>query len=293
INEQVEAFYEKLADSTERENLVASATKVLRQRRNSLERRLVRAKSRLTEAESADRIQLHGDLIAANLHRIKSGDRWVEAQDYTNDNSSITIELRPTLSPRANAERYYHRAKKARRRRAALSEEVQNLEPRLNDTMAKLEEVGDAEISQLHRLLEEISAPARGRSKAGVATPGLQFVSGRFTILVGRNARENDLLLRHHVRGNDLWLHTRDYPGGYVFVRAQKGRTVPLDVLLDAGNLAVHYSKAKANGRAELYYTQVKYLRRAKNGPPGLVLPTNERNLSVVVEQDRLARLLA
>ena len=67
---------------------------------------------------------------------------------------------------------------------------------------------------------------------------------------------------------------------------------MPLEVLLDAGNLAVHFSKARANGRAELYYTSVKYLRRSRNGPPGLVLPTQEKNLSVVVDQGRLQRLL-
>jgi predicted ribosome quality control (RQC) complex YloA/Tae2 family protein len=140
--------------------------------------------------------------------------------------------------------------------------------------------------------VEKTAAIAGAKSEPGAVTPGLLFNSGEFTILIGRNAKENDQLLRRHVRGNDLWLHTRDYPGGYVFIRAQKGKSVPLDVLLDAGNLAVHFSKAKANGRAELYYTQVKHLRRVKGGPLGLVLPTHEKNLGVVVDQIRLDRLL-
>ncbi len=63
--------------------------------------------------------------------------------------------------------------------------------------------------------------------------------------------------------------------------------------MLDAGNLAVYYSKARKNGKADLYYTQVKYLRRAKNGPKGRVLPTQEKNLSIVLDQKRLARLEA
>ncbi len=72
-------------------------------------------------------------------------------------------------------------------------------------------------------------------------------------------------------------LHTRDYPGGYVFIRNQPGKSVPLEVLLDAGNLALFYSKARQSGKGDLYYTQVKYLRRAKDGPTGLVLPTQEK----------------
>ena len=128
--------------------------------------------------------------------------------------------------------------------------------------------------------------------RKGEERPGLEFTSGSWTVWVGRNARENDVLLRRWVRGNDLWLHTRDLPGGYVFVRALKGKTFPLEVLLDAGNLAVWYSRAKSEGRADLYYTAVKYLRRAKDGPLGLVLPTQEKNLTIVVDPLRIERLM-
>jgi hypothetical protein len=41
-----------------------------------------------------------------------------------------------------------------------------------------------------------------------------------------------------------------------------------------------------------VYYTQVKYLRRARGGAPGLVLPTQEKNLQVRLDPQRLARLL-
>jgi len=97
--------------------------------------------------------------------------------------------------------------------------------------------------------------------------------------------------LRRHARGNDVWLHTRDYPGAYVFVKVIPGKSIPLDTLLDAGNLAVYYSKARSSGYAELYYTRVKYLRRPREGKKGLVLPTQERNLSVKLDPVRLDRL--
>ena len=108
---------------------------------------------------------------------------------------------------------------------------------------------------------------------------------------MGRDAAENDALLRRHVKGNDLWLHARDYPGSYVFIKQRSGKTVPLDILLDAGNLAIFYSKGRNNGEGDLFYTPVKYLRRAKDGPKGLVLPTHEKNLHVKVDGERLREL--
>ena len=121
--------------------------------------------------------------------------------------------------------------------------------------------------------------------------PGLHYEVDGWTIMVGRTASENDELLRHYVKSLDMWLHTRDFAGGYVFIKARKDKSVPLEILLYAGNLAVYHSKARKNGQADLYYTQVKHLRRAKNGPKGLVLPTQEKNIFIKLDEEKLRRL--
>jgi predicted ribosome quality control (RQC) complex YloA/Tae2 family protein len=121
--------------------------------------------------------------------------------------------------------------------------------------------------------------------------PGLSFRRGDWLLIVGRDAAENDALLRGHVKGNDLWLHARDFPGSYVFIKQRSGKSFPLEILLDAGNLAVFYSKGRNNGRGDLFYTPVKFLRRAKNGPKGLVIPTREKNLHITLDEKRLKEL--
>ena len=121
--------------------------------------------------------------------------------------------------------------------------------------------------------------------------PGLTFYYNDWILYVGRTAAENDELLRHHVRGKDMWLHVRDYSGGYVFIKNKNGKTVPLPVLIAAGNLAVFYSKARRNGQADLYYTAVKNLRRAKGAPKGTVLPSNEKNLLIKLDKEILKQL--
>ena len=163
------------------------------------------------------------------------------------------------------------------------------------DKIARLEKEYEAITKEqnpvrIEQMLRKDTKPKQQEKKTH---PGLDFTVDGWYILVGRDANENDELLRRHVRGSDMWLHTRDCPGGYVFIKYRAGKTIPLDLMLDAGNLAVYYSKARKNGKADLYYTQVKYLRRAKNGPKGRVLPTQEKNLSIVLDQKRLARLEA
>ncbi len=93
------------------------------------------------------------------------------------------------------------------------------------------------------------------------------------------------------MRGNDWWFHARDWPGAYVFVKAQPGKSLPLETMIDAATLAVHFSKGKTSGQGDVYYTQVKFLRRAKGAKKGTVLPTQEKNLHVKIDSERIERL--
>ncbi len=237
-----------------------------------------------------------GDLLSASIHLLKPHSEWVSVPDWTKEGAVATIALDPKLSPSENVAAYYNRYQKAKGTWENACVEYEGAVRHLEQEKEKFEQAlcdsGDVakDILRLQKMLQQ-NAPVQETGKG--RTPGLACTSGQFTILVGRNAKENDELLRHYVRGNDYWMHTRDCPGGYVFIKYLKDKSVPLDVLLDAANLALVFSKAKNAGKADLYYTQVKYLRRAKDGKTGLVLPTQEKNLAIQLDEKRLARLLS
>lgn len=290
VNAQVESHYSRLLDGEELALLIQRVERIVNNREGALRKSLQAARERQEKYENPEGYKEFGDLLMTYLYKIKKGARWVTVEDYYNGNREVRIELDPTLSPEKNAEAYYKRAAKARGGRERVVEETANITSQL----AALEEqrktlLENPDLEVLRIFLADL--PAKQEAQSSVKIPGLQFFTRGFTIYVGRTAKENDALLRHHVRGNDTWLHARDYPGAYVFIRALPGKSIPLEVLLDAGNLALFYSKARSGGRGELYYTQVKYLRRAKDGPLGLVLPTQEKNLSIVLDEERLHRL--
>jgi predicted ribosome quality control (RQC) complex YloA/Tae2 family protein len=246
------------------------------------------------EFEECGKFKEIGDLITSSLHIMPEGERWLTTENYYRDNEPVDIELDPSRTPAENAERYYQKYRKAKSGLAHVRTELAAAEEKLrelDEREKQLAESGDpAFIEKTIReyRVKKKQVPARPEEKM----PGLRFKSGNFTILVGRNAKENDALLRRHVQGSDYWLHSRDYPGGYVFIKAIKGKSVPLDTLLDAGNLALYYSKGKKSGTGELYYTLVKYLRRAKHGKQGTVIPTQEKNLSITLDSARIQGLL-
>ncbi len=296
-NQRVERHYAELEGAQERERLLGSARSRLERRENRILAGLETLRQRRESQGEPSQLRRCGELILANLQAVEPGTRWLTAEDFEAGGPPLRIELDPRLDPAQNAESYFRRYRKARAGLERLGEDIRSLERELEAVLRKsqaLENVEDpAALAELAAQEEAAKKASRARGEAkGDGPPGLAFASGMFRLLVGRSAAENDALLRRHVRGNDTWVHARDAPGAYVFIRSLPGKSVPLDTLLDAANLALHYSKAKGSGKGDVYYTQVKYLRRAKEGPPGLVLPTQERNLHVRLDPQRLARLL-
>ena len=259
--------------------------------------RLVGRLRRECEAASGhERLQHLGNLLLANLARIEPGARRVVVDDY-HTGSSTAIDLASDLAPAENAQHYFERAKRARRRLASARVRLAQAERELAAAHA-----GDAPVMPRQtgaRTLGPAAPPARGAAAARAPGGVRQFVSGGFTLLVGRSAAQNDAALRA-ARGNDWWFHCRDFPGAHVFVRHSGARSVPLETLLDAGSLAVFFSKARTAGHADVYYTQVKYLRRpgarGRSGTPaeaGRVIPMRERNLFIKLQPERIERLLS
>jgi len=257
--------------------------------------RISAALDRLREKEAffmdAARFKSYGDLILSNIAEIKPGDKWMEAEC---GGVIVRIELDPRKTPAAQAQKYYEQYRKEKSGLAEIQREIAAGERELQEVTEKLSRLlSEDNPLVLAKLLKSggTSRSPAPSSKKEKPRPGLSFRRGDWLIIVGRDARENDELLRRHVKGNDLWLHARDYHGSYVFIRQRAGKTVPLDILLDAGNLAIFYSKGRNNGEGDLFYTPVKYLRRAKDGPKGLVIPTQEKNLHIKVDETRLRSL--
>jgi predicted ribosome quality control (RQC) complex YloA/Tae2 family protein len=292
FNERLEREFRDLETSGNVERLAAAADAELEMSENKILANLESLTARLSEYGSLDRFKELGELVTSNLHTVVRGQRWLKVEDFFHDNAPVEIELKPDLTPAQNAEVYYERHRKARLGRSRVEEEIAHLRM----TLERIRRQRAAAASNPDpAVLSTVASKAAGARKPLIdaGTPGLVLFSNSFRIIVGRTAKENDELLRKKVRGNDWWFHARDWPGAYVFVKAQAGKSLPLETMLDAAALAVHYSKGKTSGQGDVYYTQVKYLRRAKGAKRGTVLPTQEKNLHIRLDPARIEKLRA
>ena len=286
FNSYIDWWYSEHAANLSTESLLEKAEKWYNVRHSKMEAALENLLNKKKSFENAGQLKHQGDLILTFGHLIDGSSKFLECEDYETG-KTLRILIDPKKSAQENAQDYYKNYKKA-------TSGIEDLERDIETARRQIEKL-DEQYRQIcteknpvkiEQLLRRDTTPTQQKKKSH---PGLDYTINGWYILVGRDASENDELLRHHVRGDDLWLHVRDFPGGYVFIKARKGKTVPLDILLDAANLAVYYSKARTNSKVDLYYTHVKYLRRAKNGPKGLVIPTQEKNLCITPDSSRVS----
>lgn len=313
LSERIDTFYANRAGDLSRENLLGLAQQRYDRKSAALAVRRAEFEKLRSEYAEADRYRQIGDILMAATRPVtqpatrsedgersqdgmapaKPGERRkgdiVECFDFYR-NETLFVRIDPAATLVENARHYYEKYRKAA--------------SGLDDILEELRKI-DVESQKLDAWLLKIKseqdpfAMAKALQKAGTVREKplrryacLSLEDKGWTMLVGRSGKENDELLRHEVRGSDLWLHARDYSGSYVFIKAQKNKTFPLDIMIDAARLAIYYSKARKNLRGNVYYTFVKYLRRAKDGPKGLVIPTLEKNLFVDFDESEIKDLL-
>ena len=310
FNEQVDLYYTTLAQDSQAEVLLEQAERWYNAKKSRLEGALDRLIEKRDDFKNAEQWKHQGDLILTFAHLFpsralksksslrqegesiqpqsaESNRQYLECEDYESG-KTVRIKIDPFKSAQENAALFYETYKKQSGALESLEHDIaqtQKTISELDKTYAKMRE--ERNPLKLEQFLRKAKKPKQQDKKE----PGLRYEINGWSLLVGRDAGENDELLRRYAKGSDTWMHTRDCAGGYVFIKNRAGKTVPLDILLYAGNLAVYYSKARKNAAADLYYTQVKHLRRAKNAPKGTVIPTNEKNIHIKLDEAKLRYL--
>lgn len=93
-----------------------------------------------------------------------------------------------------------------------------------------------------------------------------------FQILVGMNARSNDVLTFREAAPQDLWLHAAGVPGSHVVIRQPSDADIPGSVERRAAELAAFHSKARAaRGKVEVHICRAADVSKPRGAPPGTV----------------------
>ena len=300
ISEIIDKFYE---ERSQNERLAQKSSGIIKIVNNNLDRcrkKISLHKSNLLKSQNRDKYKMYGDLITANIYRINYGDSVLITENfYSEKQEEIEISLKQDISPSANAQRYYKLFNKAK----TTEEYSKNELKKAQDEEYYLETVIEAlEIAQSATDIEDIKeelteqgyiSKLKKHNKKSVAKPKpLKFeTSDGYTVLVGRNNKENDYLTLKDSYSTDIWLHTKIIPGSHTIIKTKGDADVPENTIYEAACLAAYYSKARNSSQVPVDYTIVKNIKKPNGSKPGFVIYDNYNTVYISPNEEIVNKL--
>lgn len=303
ISSCLEFVFNRLSEEAQKENYYHTIEKALKNHWEKLEKREQFLEVRKKEIANCEEYKKKGELIKANCWNIKPGIREITVFDYTDTcQNPIIVSLNPELTPLENARHYFKKYKKLQFNRDNIEKQIKENEKfrhELKTMMKKFSESKDSleELSLLYQQLmkwnyiqKDKKVPSRRKTEQAPAINKFLSPDG-WTILVGKNNKQNEYMLRHLTSGNDFWLHHQTRPGSHVIIKNHKNLEVPpYSTLLFAARLAGFYSKTKDKEQALIVYTLRKYVRKPRNTRMGKVIYSNEKTIPVTMNHQEIKK---
>ena len=281
FSQLMDDFYSTRRAADLKKNLSSALRRTLDNHRSRLERKLGKQRQELLTAQKREDLKKKADLINSNIYAIRSGDSKATVVDYFDpEMPTVEIPLDPELSPQQNAQLLYKRYTRLKNAEEALQKQIDQGEQELaylESLLYELELAGtEKEIRELTQEAQNAGYVKKAQSKKnkpekpGVVIPKKYVTSGGFTLLRGKNNRENDHVTMRMAKGGDYWFHARNIPGSHVILVCE-GREPAVSDLEEAAALAAFYSKAGMSNRVPVDYTRAKHVKKPSGARPGMV----------------------
>jgi predicted ribosome quality control (RQC) complex YloA/Tae2 family protein len=246
-----------------------------------------------SEAEKSDQYQWWGELLMAQLHKVKPHSTGVSLEDVVRGGHCfVPITLDSDLTPLQNAQRFFKRAQKGSRGLVLVEKREREIQERLNQLKSaqrSLPALKDPE--EMKRAFQELfpkkkEAPDKPKKPREEKTPTPNLIRiklGRqFEICAGTSAAANEYVTFQLAQPGDLWFHVRGLPGSHVILRRlQRDSEATDEMILQAANLAASHSKAPPGEKVTVCYTEKKNVKKIPGAPAGMVSLTKEKSLMV------------
>jgi predicted ribosome quality control (RQC) complex YloA/Tae2 family protein len=324
INVLLDDYYARTEWRDAVESLRSPLRKVLQTQRDRCKRKAEHLQQEMALSQEANSYRLYGELLLAHQNDVRQGEVQIEIPNFFEDTGDgnvplVVVPLDPRFGAIDNANRYFNRYHKLRRALELVPSQIEQNDTELATVEQLLADLKLAEnAAEIAHVKAEVQAAGYIRGKAALDKKALKaakkgkggkggkqskgkpiapgggvplHVQSRegFTLLVGKNSRQNEEVTFHQATANDIWLHARGVAGAHVIIKAA-GRSVPRSTIEQAASLAAYYSEARGSTSAPVDHTLQRYVHHMKGGGPGMVI--YEREQTLYIEPDKALQLI-
>ncbi len=303
LNYFIDDFYYKKETLETFKNYRNTLLKLILDTLKKYNKRLYNINVKLHDCDDMEKYRIFGELITANLYRIPNRNlSEIELENYYDNNNKITIKLDKRFLPSINAKKFFKKYSKLKNALAIVSEQKEDTLKELDyiesvvyelESCSTIEEVSAIfeEISEndIFKDKKELNTSKKSKIKKSKFTKNktvsfnpLKYTVDGYTVLVGRNNKENDYLTLKYANKSDIWFHTKDFHGSHTILKIDNNLSFPNDnVLVEVAKIAAQHSKAKNSSNVPVDYCEVKYVKKPSGSKPGMVIYSNNKTLNV------------
>lgn len=282
---------------TYRDNLL----KLILGKLKKLNTRLDAVNEKINDCRDAEKYRLYGELITSNLYKINNEHiEKITLDNYYENNLPITIPLDKSITPSMNAKKFFKKYQKLKNSKEFIEQQKLSITNDINYLESVFYEIEAArnveDIDEIYSEIREsnINIKKKGKksnlnksdksiyknSKPDKFGEILKFDIDGFTVLVGKNNKQNDYLTTRLASKDDLWFHVKDFQGSHVILRTEN-KIPSQETIVKCAELAKKYSKANQTANIMVDYSYVKFVKKPHGSKPGMVTYTNNKSIIV------------
>ena len=288
VSEVLEGFYEGRDAEARQKQKTAAVSKLVSNLIAHASKKINIYKSTIKDAESRDKFKLKGDLLMANIYKLKGGESGITVENFYDEAlPEVKITLDPQKTPSQNAQRLYAKYTKLKTAGEVAAEMLEKTEEELTYLLSVQQFISEIKTSSdLSQIKEELREggyikKSKGRQKPQKAKPMELESSDGFKILVGKNNIQNDYVTFKLSRSRDIWLHTKNIPGSHTLIVRGNAEEIPDSTIIEAANICAAHSKAKDGVKVPVDYTEIKNVKKIAGAKPGMVIYDNYNTVYV------------
>lgn len=262
-------------------------------------KRLANINKKLSECNNMEIYRLYGELLTANLYKLHNNTDSITVENYYENNSPITIPLDIRFSPAKNVQMFFKKYSKLNNALKVVQLQKKDTEKDLNYIESLVFSIENSTtISEIDEIYTELSESAlfkdvltqknksNNKKSSNTISSPKEFTIDGFTILVGKNNKQNDYLTLKLANKNDIWFHTQKIHGSHVILKCDNNVSPTQDILIKCAELAAYHSKAKKSSNVPVDYTFVKYVKKPSGAKPGMVTYINYKTIFVTPPEE-------
>ncbi|QWU46476.1 MULTISPECIES: NFACT family protein [Bacillus] len=299
VSELLDRFFFGKAERDRVKQQAHDLERFMQNEKTKNEKKLIKLEKTLQDAGKADKYQLFGELLTANMYALKKGDKEIEVVNYYDENGgTVKITLNPLKTPSENAQRYFQKYQKAKNSVAIVEEQIVKTNEEIlyfDSLLQQMEAASSKDIEEIREELAEEGYVRNRKTKNAKKKPtktvlDKYLASDGTEIFVGKNNKQNDYLTTKFSRRDEIWLHTKDIPGSHVVIRSLEPTE---ETLHEAAKIAAYYSKAKDSSSVPVDFTKVRHVKKPSGAKLGFVTYDNQQTLYVTPDADTVMKLKA